>query len=435
MPLRVLIAGGGLGGLTLAHGLRSAGLQPYVFERTPATVDLSLSYRIHIDPSGSRALYRCLPSDLWRDFEAHSAAPPHGIAFATERLSPLAFFPEDAPRDAAGRSHPISRSGLRHLLSRGLQDVLAFDKRVVGFEQHPQRGVELLFADGSSVHGDVLVGADGSTSPVRKQLLPGARVVDTRVAGIAGKVYLNDHTRQLIGERLLRQMTMVLPLHGFGMFLAPFRRAARSADHPTLESALDLPEHLFWVVIGRASAFGWDAAARQTSPDELRHLALRTAKRWHPLLRQLILEADLDSLLGVPLHSSEPVPAWPTSRVTLLGDAIHTMTPLQGLGGNTALRDAAVLAHHLARADRGQASLTEAIGTYERDMRQYAFEAVHGSLQMSESVASTNMLARIAFRTVLTTVNAVPPLGDLMFKRPSEFQPSEFQPSEFRPPA
>ena len=59
-------------------------------------------------------------------------------------------------------------------------------------------------------------------------------------------------------------------------------------------------------------------------------------------------------------------------------------------------------------------------------MRQYAFEAVHSSKQMSESVASTNMLARIGFRTVLSTVNAVPPLGNAMFKRPSEFQPAAY---------
>jgi 2-polyprenyl-6-methoxyphenol hydroxylase-like FAD-dependent oxidoreductase len=431
MPLRVLIAGGGLGGLTLAHGLRSAGLLPRVFERGTAHLDLSISYRIHIDPSGSRALQRCLPADLWRDFEARSAAPPRGIAFATERLTQLAFFPEqpephpDRAGDPTAHSHPISRSGLRQLLCRGVEDVLAFDKRVVGFEQHPDTGVDLRFADGSSVHGDVLVGADGSASPVRKQLLPNARVVDTGVAGIAGKVYLNDRTRQLIGERLLRQMTMVLPVHGFGMFLAPFRRPD---DRPASESALDLPEHLFWVVIGQASTFklssGWDAATHLASGTELRDLALRTAAPWHPLLRQLIAEADLESLLGVPLHSSEPVPAWPTSRVTLLGDAIHTMTPLQGLGGNTALRDAALLTHHLVRADRGQSSLTQSIAAYERDMRQYGFEAVQRSLQVSESVASTSTVGRIAFRTVLTTVNAVPPLGNMFFKRPSESLPA-----------
>ncbi len=184
------------------------------------------------------------------------------------------------------------------------------------------------------------------------------------------------------------------------------------------------PEHLFWVVIGRSSAFGWDASARGASSTELRDLALHTAARWHPLLRELITQAVVDSVIGVPLHSSEPVAAWPTTRVTLLGDAIHTMTPLQGLGGNTALRDAAVLTHHLVRADRGQSDLLEAIAAYEQDMRQYGFEAVQRSLQVSDAVASTSTVGRVAFRTVLNAANAVPPLGNVLFKRPAEFRPA-----------
>ena len=106
-------------------------------------------------------------------------------------------------------------------------------------------------------------------------------------------------------------------------------------------------------------------------------------------VRQLIAEADVQSILGVPLHSSEPVAAWPPSRVTLLGDAIHTMTPLQGLGGNTALQDAAILARQLIQAARGETDVVTAIGAYEAAMRQYAFEAVRRSLQVSEAVAST----------------------------------------------
>src|SRR5579872_6582018 len=117
MTLRVLIAGGGLGGLTLAHGLRAAGLQPLVFERRPAHVDRSASYRIHIDADGSRALYACLPPEQWRTFERHAAAPPRGLAFATERLERLACITEPDPaREPVAHAHPISRAGLRQLL-------------------------------------------------------------------------------------------------------------------------------------------------------------------------------------------------------------------------------------------------------------------------------------------------------------------------------
>src|SRR5215471_10219519 len=134
--MRVLIAGAGLGGLTLAHRLRSAGLQPLVFERGPAHLDLSSSYRIHIDANGSRALHASLPAELWRTFDARSAASPRGIEFVTERLRRLTFIADADPHQSPiSRSHPISRSGLRQLLLSGMEDVVTFERRVVGFEQ------------------------------------------------------------------------------------------------------------------------------------------------------------------------------------------------------------------------------------------------------------------------------------------------------------
>jgi salicylate hydroxylase len=103
--------------------------------------------------------------------------------------------------------------------------------------------------------------------------------------------------------------------------------------------------------------------------------------------------------------------------VTLLGDAIHTMTPLQGLGGNTALVDAANLCQRLIDADRGRIDVRDAIGSYEAAMRRYGFEAVQRSLQVSSSVASTNAFGRFAFRGVLSAVDKVPVLRDAMFRR------------------
>jgi salicylate hydroxylase len=412
--MRVLIAGAGLGGLTLAHGLRQAGLEPAVFERGSAHVDLSSSYRIHIDATGSRALHGCLPTDQWRRFESRSAAPPRGIAFATEHLDQLAFVPETAPADdPVARAHPISRAGLRQLLLEGVRDIVAFDKRAVRYEQSTA-GVTLHFADGTSAQGDVLVGADGAASAVRKQMLPDARVVDTGVVGIGGKVYLDEQVRQQVGPRLLSQMTMVLPLRGVAMFLAPF---VRRLDRTDPDYALDMPEHLFWVVIGRAAPLlGSTLDPRQHSAVDLRQRALHVAERWHPLLRSLIADADANSLIAVPLHTSQPVPAWQATRATLLGDAIHTMTPLQGLGGNTALRDAGVLCHHLVHAVRGGADVVEGIGAYEAAMRTYGFEAVHESLQISNSIASSNTLGRLAFRTVLRAT-AIPWINQRVFQR------------------
>ena len=424
MSLRVLIAGAGLGGLTLAHGLRQAGLEVQVFEHQAPrpSIDLTTSYRIHVDPTGSRALHSCLPADLWHVFAEHAAAPPRGIAFATERLHTLGFIPDvDPSTDPIAHSHPISRAGLRQLLLRGLEDSVLFDKRLVRYEQESDGHVRAYFGDGSSASGDVLVGADGSGSAVRKQLLPGARVVDTGVAGIAGKLYLTEQTRERLPGNLLSQMTMVLPPKRMAMFLAPFRRRAEADD----AEALDLPEHLFWVQLGRADELALRHGAPHQTTAQLRQQALARAESWHPLLRWIIDQSDPNSLIGVPLHTSLRVPAWATINVTLLGDAIHTMTPLQGLGGNTALRDAAVLRYHLVEVDRGRSGLLSAIRAYESAMLEYGFDAVQRSLQVSNAVTSTSLVGRMAFRVVLRATDRLPWLHQRVFGRPVvDFRPA-----------
>jgi 2-polyprenyl-6-methoxyphenol hydroxylase-like FAD-dependent oxidoreductase len=245
-------------------------------------------------------------------------------------------------------------------------------------------------------------------------------VVDTGVAGIAGKLYLTDRTRERVPGRLLSQMTMVLPPHGLAMFMAPFRP---QAGHPQTPE-LDLPEHLFWVLIGRADALGRLPQAAPRSPGELQQFVLRNVARWHGFLPWLVAESDTSSLVSVPLHTALPVAAWPTTNVTLLGDAIHTMPPLQGLGGNTALRDAAVLAHHLIEVDRGRADLRAAMRAYESAMLDYGFDAVRRSNQVSDGVASTSRIGRFAFRTALRVADRFPPLHRALFQRPASEIPS-----------
>jgi salicylate hydroxylase len=80
----------------------------------------------------------------------------------------------------------------------------------------------------------------------------------------------------------------------------------------------------------------------------------------------------------VALRSSERVAPWPTTSVTLLGDAIHTMSPARGLGANTALKDAELLCRNLAKITRRD-QLLDAVSAYERDMLLYGFDAVEVS--------------------------------------------------------
>jgi 2-polyprenyl-6-methoxyphenol hydroxylase-like FAD-dependent oxidoreductase len=96
--------------------------------------------------------------------------------------------------------------------------------------------------------------------------------------------------------------------------------------------------------------------------------------------------------------------------VTLIGDAIHNMTPMAGVGANTALRDADLLRRQLIAVTSGDQELVPALREYEERMRDYGFAAVKRSLRNARQAGSTNRIARGAFRTVLRMVAGVPPL-------------------------
>jgi 2-polyprenyl-6-methoxyphenol hydroxylase-like FAD-dependent oxidoreductase len=94
---------------------------------------------------------------------------------------------------------------------------------------------------------------------------------------------------------------------------------------------------------------------------------------WHPALRGLVERVELSTLFATHFKRLEPTPAWPSSNVTVVGDAIHAMLPTFGMGGNTSLRDAAILSEQLAATDRGAVSLADGIGAYEEAMREYVY--------------------------------------------------------------
>jgi 2-polyprenyl-6-methoxyphenol hydroxylase-like FAD-dependent oxidoreductase len=118
-------------------------------------------------------------------------------------------------------------------------------------------------------------------------------------------------------------------------------------------------------------------------------------------LQQLVRQAAPTTIICKPLYSSQPIKPWATRRVTLLGDAIHSMPPTRGIGGNTALRDAQLLCQHLIAVKAGEQSLLQAVSDYERSMLKYGFAAVRSSLQALEMhVAESRRGAKLLLRSV-----------------------------------
>src|SRR4029077_16691739 len=91
----VLIIGGGIGGLTLAQGLKQAGISAAVYERDRTVNDRLQGYRVHIRSTGSLAMHECLTPHLFDVFDRTCGAPSMAVRFFTEQLRVLLDFEGD----------------------------------------------------------------------------------------------------------------------------------------------------------------------------------------------------------------------------------------------------------------------------------------------------------------------------------------------------
>jgi salicylate hydroxylase len=413
--MKVVVIGGGIGGLTLAQGLLGAGVDTEVFERDRTPTDRMQGYRVHINPSGSRALHACLPPHLFDAFVASAAAPnPRaGIGIYSHRLRELIWFGGigDAPPDRVDSGKSVSRISLRQVLLAELDNAMHFDKTFAHYQVNPDTTVTAHFTDGSSASGDILVGADGGNSRVRQQYLPHAPRLDTRVTGIQGRVWLTDDIRARLPARLPDGPAMIFGPGGSGMFLAMHEFPPIPADLTEIVGAEAATQRDFvmWGLLARRAKFPSDLD--QLNEAELLTLASDRIARWHPAVRGLVAASDPATVLLTPIRTSTEPDPWPATTVTLLGDAIHSMPPTGGIGANTALRDAQLLTANLARAAIGDMPPLEAIADYETEMRQYGFAAVRASVaNLRRQQRTESPLALAGMKLTLRVLNAIPAL-------------------------
>jgi 2-polyprenyl-6-methoxyphenol hydroxylase-like FAD-dependent oxidoreductase len=431
-PLHVLVIGGGIGGLCLAHGLKQAGVSVAVYERDHNRTSRLEGYRIHINPAGSRALHECLPPALWEAFVVTSGKPDGGLGFLTERLKELAVIEEKimfgGTTDPAEGHHPVDRITLRRLLLAGLDEVVHFDKKFERYERAPEGRVTAFFADGTSATGDVLVGADGASSRVHQQYLPQAKRIETDAIGVGLKLPLTEQSRAWLPPRLATGMNTVLAPDPCFMFTSVFERKHNWVEAITVisdreeiaglrpgllvDDTQEYQDYVLCAFIAHREAY--PPGVHDLDGRGLQRLVEQMIEGWHPDLRRLVAECDPGSVMLVPIKTSVPLDAWESTNVTLLGDAIHSMPPVGGLGGNMALRDANLLRRKLTAVNRGESPLLPAIHGYEAEMLDYGFAAVHASLQNTRQAISSNRIALAAFKTMLRICQAVPPLKGML---------------------
>jgi 2-polyprenyl-6-methoxyphenol hydroxylase-like FAD-dependent oxidoreductase len=387
--LHVLIAGGGLSGLCLAHGLRKNGHTCEVFERDP---DFSrrTGYMLHMNAYGGDGLRACLPDDLYELYlETSRRTPDRRQSIVLDsRLGELSVQPHLGPPNEGPRPHTgVHRRTLRQILLARLGDALHLSKAAVGYEE-TDSGVRLQLADGTSVDGDVLVGADGIRSAVRRGRLPEVGVIDAGIDGIGvfGRSPLTPAVVAALPPLLLQGVIIVTDRAGHRLLLGAFQPRREIAGAPaTIASDVELEPVEDYMMVSCSVAEGTTIPPNrdwtEATPPMLRESMLRALDGWDPAARGIVERLELESMFSIPFGYLEPPEPWTPSRVTLMGDAAHAMLPTLGMGANLSLRDAGLLSERLAAVGRGEQELVAAIGAYEADMREVVYPIMRMAME------------------------------------------------------
>jgi 2-polyprenyl-6-methoxyphenol hydroxylase-like FAD-dependent oxidoreductase len=260
---------------------------------------------------------------------------------------------------------------MRKLFSEGCEPYINWSHHVTGYELTPS-GVRAIFSDGSkSVEGQMLVGGEGIYSKVAKQVSDGKlKVYDTGARGIHGQAPTTAFKE--LGEGVWR---VVDDTNAAGRVFVITNVRSGDMDDANIK-------------------FGWTMGAQPgviNAPDDhdgmtgtpAADIAKALSANWHPRLKPLFDQMVVTEAAIWKITCSTPtgVPEWTNApRVTVIGDAAHSMTPAGGIGANTAVRDSALLGRLLAEAGGYKDGLTAA---YEKEMRVYASEAVRTSYGMA----------------------------------------------------
>ena len=374
-----LVIGGGIAGPVAATALAMAGIDAAVYDARPADPASAngIGGSLALEPNGMAAL-----RVVGADDDARSAATP-----ITRSIMSIASRP--------GREMPTPQGlGPRQLIDRGaLHRILRNRAERAGVRIHDAKklihvderrdGVTAHFADGTHASADVLIGADGVHSTVRRLIdpeAPGARYLGLLgFEGLAGDAPDTAH---------LEPGTMTF---AFG------RRAY----------------YLYWKrPDGR---IGWGANLPSPQHMTLKEARAVAAEEWLTTLRsayandvpgaRLAAETTSQTLQAVGgLHIMPPVPHWHRSRMVLVGDAVHAPSNSTGQGASLAMESAI----QLARCLRDVSDVASAFATYERLRRPRVEKIAARGARISHAKAPGPIAARmmrLLLPVMLATMN------------------------------
>lgn len=377
--LRVLIAGAGIGGLVLAVALLRKGIDVQIFERDMTAIRGEGKYRgpIQIQSNALAALEAVDPEcaeeilkegcitgdringlcdgetgDWYVKFDTFHPAVTKGLPVT--RVVSRVTLQEILAKTVEKYGGPNTILGSSHVISqRELEDP------VTGLKQ-----VEVQLEDGRRFTGDMLVGADGIWSKIRKSL-----VGDTQPNFSGYTCYTG------ISDFIPADIDIV----GYRVFLGNGKYFVSSDVGGG---------KMQWYAFHKEAADGTD------EPGQRKSRLLQIFGHWCDHVTDLIKATPEDDVLRRDIYDRPPIFTWAKGRVALLGDSAHAMQPNLGQGGCMAIEDAFELAQDLSQSlqevDNDVARLDiERVLSHYQNQRMMRASTIHGMAGMAAIMAST----------------------------------------------
>ncbi|RZC48439.1 hypothetical protein C5167_016865 [Papaver somniferum] len=367
--LKILIAGGGIGGLVLALAALRKGFSVLVFERDVSAIRGEGQYRGPIQiQSNALAALEAIDLDVAEEIMKVGCITGQRINGLVDGISGSWYIKFDTFTPAVQRGLPvtrvISRMTLQQILAKAVgPDSIINESNVVDFEDDGNK-VTAVLENGQRYEGDLLVGADGIGSKVRKNLF-GPK--EAQYSGYTCYTGICDFVPADIESV------------GYRVFLG----------HKQYFVSSDVGGgKMQWYAFYNEPAGGTDA------PNAKKERLLKIFGSWCDNVVDLLNATDEEAILRRDIFDRLPIFTWGKGRVTLLGDSVHAMQPNLGQGGCMAIEDSYQLAVELDKAwkesvDSGSpVDVFSALKRYEKE-RRLRVAIIYGMARMAAIMAST----------------------------------------------
>jgi 2-polyprenyl-6-methoxyphenol hydroxylase-like FAD-dependent oxidoreductase len=372
--MKALIAGAGISGLATGIALRQIGFDVEIYERSSRLREIGAGLMIW--PNGARSL-EALGVKI-------DALRVQRLSICTWRGHHLNDYPLQSVSKRFGFDPSfVHRAELQAALAmRFGSDGLFLGAEVNGFEQDGAR-VQVILHDGRAADGDLLVGADGLRSVVRRELL-----ADGDPVYLGSTIWRGVVQRE---ERLRIQPECGINWIGRGAEFLAFHLKG---------------DRIYWAGVTK------EPRGERAGPGGHKRDLIERFGSWAKPVPELIAATDSAAILRNDMYDRPRAPHWSGGRVTLVGDSAHPMTPNAGQGACQALEDAVALGNSLKEASNP----TEAFSLYERARLRRANRVVAMSRQATRAVQIENQVLcalrdtvayRIAQLVFLRTLDAI----------------------------